>query len=67
MKDIYINFRDLNEETQREILEAAADEIRSDADEVREIISTYGRSQLKQIIEERAERKIYEYNFIFNV
>lgn len=67
MRDIYINFSDLNEEAQNYILEMAADEIRQDADQIREIISTYGRASLDEIIRERAERNIYEYNYIFNV
>ena len=64
-RDIYINFTDLNEETQQEIMDIAKDNVLEEDKE--EIIDMYGEDRLEQIVSERAERELYNMNFTFNV
>ena len=64
-RTIYINFTDLNDETREDILSLAVEDIRKS--ELKEIVKTYGKERADEIITERAERKIYEYDYIFNV
>ena len=65
-RTIYLNFGDLNEESQQEILDIAKEDIMDDDGEMEAICEMYaGREE--EIIRERAERKIYEYNYVFNV
>ena len=67
MARIYINFGDLAEEKQNEILEIAEEEIRNNEDEMNEIIEMYGEDRVNSIVSERAERKLYEFDFVFNI
>jgi hypothetical protein len=64
-RNIYINFTDLSEETQQEIMEIARQNvIEEDEDEIRE---NYDDDMFEQIVSERAEREIYNINYVFNV
>lgn len=66
-KKIYLNFNDLCEETKEDILRKAEEDIRNDESEMADIIDMYGEDCADEIVSERAERKLYEYDFIFNV
>ena len=65
-RTIYINFSDLNQETQDEILALAEEEIRNDKGEMREIKDMYP-DKVDGVIRERAEWKLYQFNYVFNV
>ena len=62
---IYLNFSDLNEETQQEIMNIAKDNVLEEDKE--EIIEMYGKNRLDEIATERAERELYRMDFVFNV
>ena len=65
-RTIYLNFGDLNEESQQEILDMAKEDIMDDDGEMETICEMYaGREE--EIIRERAERKIHEYDYVFNI
>lgn len=66
-RTIYLNFSDLSEETQQEITSIAEEDIRNDEAEMEDIIDMYGEKRIDEIVSERAERKINEYNYVFNV
>ena len=64
-RDIYLNFGDLSTEIQEEIMNIAKENVlEEDKDE---IIEDFGEEMLDQIATERAERELYNMNFIFNV
>ena len=65
-KSIYLNFTDLNEEEQEAILLKAIDVIETDEAQVNEIIEMYG-SRTAEVIRERAEREMYNFNYVFNI
>lgn len=64
-KRVYINFSDLKEEIQQEILNIAKDNVLESERE--EIIEEYGESRLDEIASEKAERELYNLDFVFNV
>ena len=65
-RTIYLNFGDLNEESQQEILDMAKEDIIDDDGEMEIICEMYpGRED--EIVAERVERKIREYDYVFNV
>ena len=65
-RTVYINFQDLKEETQNEILEMAQEEIREDENLMAEIKEMYPDS-IDEIVAERAERRLYQFDYVFNV
>ncbi len=65
-KTIYLNFNDLNEEAQESILSAACQVIENDESQMNEIIEMFG-SRSEEIIRERAEREMYNFNYVFNI
>lgn len=64
-RQIYLNFSDLSEETQEEIISIAKDNVLEEDEE--EIIEMYGKDRLDEIVRERAERELYRMDFVFNV
>jgi len=62
---IYLNFSDLTMDTQGLIMRIARDNVLEKDKE--EIIEIYGEDRLDEIIGERAERELYNIDFIFNV
>lgn len=67
MKDIYLNFTDLSEETQEYIKDLAIEEIKNDAGTMEEIKNSFDAEMIEEIINERAESLISQFNYIFNV
>lgn len=65
-RTIYLNFNDLNEETQQTLLRNAEEDIRNDKDEMSDIEEMYP-DRVDEIVAERAERKLYEYDYVFNI
>lgn len=63
----YLNFSDLSAEAQAELLRTAEQDIRNDNEEMNDIRDMYGESRIDEIVSERAERAIYQYDFVFNV
>lgn len=61
----YLNFTDLSEETQEEIMDIARQNVLEEDKE--EIIEMYGEDRLEEIVRERAERELYNMDFVFNV
>lgn len=66
MNRIYINFGDLNEEKQNEILQLAIEEIENDEEQMKEINDIWP-DNVDEIVRERAERALYSFDYIFNV
>lgn len=66
MNRIYINFGDLNEEKQNEILQLAIEEIENDEEQIKEINNIWP-DNVDEIVRERAERALYSFDYIFNV
>ena len=66
-RTVYINFGDLDSTVQEDILRMAEDDIRADEDEMNDIREMYGEDSVDEIVAERAERKICEFEFVFNV
>ena len=64
IKTIYLNFSDLTEEIQIEILEIAKDKI--DSDELRQEAKDMN-IDYDTLLHERAERELYSLNFSFSV
>ena len=65
-RTVYLNFRDLKEETQLEIQSMAEEEIRNDEEEMADIKEMYP-DRVDEIITERAERILYQFDYVFNV
>ena len=66
MKTIYLNFSNLNEEAKEDIISKAIEDIKADDEEMEYIIEMYpGRED--EVVRERAERKLYNYDYVFNV
>lgn len=66
-KTIYLNFQNLTEETKDQILADAINAIYNNKEEINEIEKTYGKNHVNEIVRERAEANIYNYNYVFNV
>lgn len=62
---IYINFSDLNENTQNELFEIAKENV--EKEQGKEILEEYPKSMYDQILWEKAERELYSLNVVFNI
>jgi hypothetical protein len=64
---VYLNFTDLNEETQNRLLEASKKDVeRKFGDDIRKYVKE-NYINLETILEEEAMRNLYSYTFIFNI
>lgn len=64
---VYLNFTDLNEETQNRLLEASKKDVeRKFGDDIRKYVKE-NYTNLETILEEEAMRNLYSYTFIFNI
>lgn len=64
---IYLNFQDLSLNTQEELIDKAIKDIKNDPLEMANITDICLREIREDIIRERAEEKLYSYNYVFNV
>ena len=64
-RDIYLSFSDLSEETQNEIMKIAKNNVLEEDRE--EMIEEFGEDMLETVVAERAERELYNIDFVFNV
>lgn len=62
---IYINFSDLNENTQYELLEIAKEIV--EKEQGKQILEEYPKSMYDQILWEKAESELYSLNVVFNI
>ena len=65
-RTVYLNFNDLKGETQLEIQSMAEEEIRNDEEEMADIKEMYP-DRVDEIVTERAERRLYQFDYVFNV
>ena len=65
-KHIKLNFTDLNEETQQTLMQLAESEVLHDADALNDIKAMFP-DDISQGVREYAERKLYEFEYEFNV
>ena len=66
-KTIYLNFKDIRESTQEYILDKAIAEIVETEDIEKDYGYKCGTPEYEQCVREKAEQKIYEFNYVFNV
>lgn len=66
---IHLNFNDLCEETQNYIIDKAiADVVNEQGDDICEDYGCVtGDDEFNSIVRQKAENKIFEYNYVFNV
>lgn len=67
MNIIYLNYNDLSIDTQLRIMDKAIEDIKNDFSQMEDIRDEYSEDMIETAIREEAERKLYEYDYVFNV
>jgi len=64
---VYLNFSDLNEEAQHRLLENSKKDVeRKFGDDIRKYVQK-NYTSFEKMIEEEAQRNLYNYTYVFNI
>lgn len=63
----YLNFNDLSEEAQQELIQEAKDDLEETQKSELEALARGLGIPYEQLLHEQAERHIYSFNYVFNV